>query len=516
MCNLKMNAPISQQLAGGVLWAALGTYIPRLLSVAKVIVLARLLDPEAFGVLAVALTVLAGFNLFSNLGLKPTLVQYRKKIEPAATTAFWLIVLISLALSGLCTVFAEPLSQLMKSPQAVGPLRVIAWTMTIDGLGLVPAALLERRLAFKARAICDCSTALIVLVVALVLALAGMKVWSLVWSQVASSGTFTMTLFFAAKWLPKGYPDKTVALELVRYGRYIMGSSLFSFVNQNIDNVCLSRLRSESELGIYSLAYRFSELPVELLSVINRVVFPAYAGMQSQPKKVNNLLLRTSRYTTMMAAPIAVYSVLFAPFLVPAVLGSQWKEAITPLRFLGLLSLFRSINRNLGDLLKATGFASLAMLITFQGTLILVIGMPIGVSRWGASGAALVLSLNSVIAFVRVLWYVQRSVKMSIGEILLKAILVPILIAVIGGAVAVIVFLFEIPNLLKLGFGTMIYAVILLFLWFMFLKGDLKFAWEVYKPLMYRLFARERCSDSFLEGALACEKSNSFRNDPKG
>lgn len=481
---------INRQLSGGVIWVTLGSYIPKLLSIIKIIILARLLSPTEFGIVSISLTIVAGFNLFSELGLRPTLVQYRKEIKPALITGFWLITLISIALSVVCVILAKPLAYLVRSPQAVEPLRVIAWMMALDGLGVVPAALLDRRLNFKARAICDGITSAIGLLVAVVLALYGFDIWSLVWSQIATSTTLTLSLFLAAAWWPRGFPRKHVAIDLINYGRYIVGSGFLSFINNNVDYLSLARLRTEAELGVYTVAFRLSAISVQFVSVLNQVTFPAYARLQEQPDKLQIILHRTIRYTTMVAAPIAIYLVIFAPFCVPLVLGDQWEEAILPLQFLAVLSFFRSINRNIGSLLTATGSANLTMLLTLQGTLILIIGVPIGVRQWGASGAAFILGLNSVLAFARTVWYAKRAGKLSIQQLVIKSMLPPIFWAIISGITATTAIILDISDFLKLGLGTIIYGMVLMFLWSIFMSGDLELVRKEYLDPIRRLLTK--------------------------
>lgn len=475
---------LKSRLANGLIWVGLGVYVSRAVSLLKLIILARLLDPSDFGVLGVVLSVISAFNLFANLGLKPTLVQYKKNINQALTTGFWLNLLISCFISALCFGLASPVSKLINAPLSVMPLQVLAWMMVIDGVGIVPAAILDRRMAYKSRSNCDILMALAGFVVAVGLARIGLGVWSLVWSQVASSIVLTGSLYVASGWLPKGLPDRAVAKDLAGYGRFIVGDSLVSFVNHNIDTLSLSRLRAVADVGIYSAALRLSGLSVEIVGILNHVTFPAFSKFCPGDEQLNNLLFRVNRYTAMLASAIAFYSFIFGPSLIPVVLGEGWNDAVVPFQFLAVLGFFRSINRNFGSALTATGAARLTMRSTLTSSAILVVIMPVLVYLFGANGAALALATFGMFSFLIVLKYLEKGLGIAPGKFIFGTMTRPLLTAAIAGAVSALILLFPLSNPLRLTVGTLSFGVILVLSWSVFLSEDVR----VVRNSLYQAF----------------------------
>jgi O-antigen/teichoic acid export membrane protein len=487
---------LKSKLANGLIWVGLGVYVSRAVSLVKLIILARLLNPSDFGVLGIVLSVIAAFNLFANLGLKPTLVQYKKNIDQALITGFWLNLLISCFISTLCFSLVSPVSKLINAPLSVMPLRVLVWMMVIDGIGIVPAAILERRMAYRLRSNCDILMALTGFAVAVVLARIGFSVWSLVWSQIASSIVLTGSLYIASGWLPSGRPDRAVARDLAAYGRFIVGDSLVSFVNQNIDTLSLSRLRTVVDVGIYSAAYRLSSLSVEVVGILNHVTFPAFSKFHAGDEQLNNLLFRVNRYTAMIASAIAFYSLIFGPSLIPVVLGEGWTDAIVPFQLLALLGFFRSINRNFGSALTATGAARLTMQSTLTSSVFLVVTMPLLVYFFGANGAALALAIYSIFSFIIVLRYLERGLGIAPGKFILGTMTLPLLAALLAGGASALVLTAPLSGLLRLIIGTFSFGVVLVTSWSLLLPEDVRTAWELlYKVYASRTYEKSKAKD---------------------
>ena len=487
---------LKSKLANGLIWAGLGVYVSRAVSLIKLIILARLLNPSDFGVLGIVLSVIAAFNLFANFGLKPTLVQYKKNINQALTTGFWLNLFISCFISALCFSLAFPVSKLINAPLSVTPLKVLAWMMVIDGMGIVPAAILERRMAYKLRSNCDILMALTGFVVAVGLARIGLGVWSLVWSQIASSIVLTGSLYLASGWLPNGLPNRAVARDLAAYGRFIVGDSLVSFINQNIDTLSLSRLRTVVDVGIYSAAFRLSSLSVEVVGILNHVTFPAFSNFHAGDEQLNHLLFRVNRYTAMIASAIAFYSFIFGPSLIPIVLGEGWTDAIVPFQLLTVLGFFRSINRNFGSALTATGAARLTMQSTLTSSALLVVSMPISVYFFGANGAALALAVFSIFSFLVVLHYLQKGLGIVPGKFVFGTMTLPVLTALFAGGVSALVLLLPFSNLIRLIVGTLSFGTILVMTWSLFLSEDVRVGRDLlYEACFSRTYENRNAKD---------------------
>lgn len=344
------------RVARGLLWENLAAVVARGVSYVTLLVLARILTPVHFDLVAVALLTIESLQFFQELGFGTALIYRQSDVEAAADAAFFTL-LLSNSLLYIVTFLAAPLiATFFSRPEVVPILRVLALSMVINALGRVPFVLLSKELDFRRKVMPEVVAGVIGNSVAIGLALSGYGVWSLVWGQLVDVTIRTLTVWLVSPWRPRLRYDWQVGRELFHYGKHIAGSQLLIFGITNIDDVFVARMLGNGALGIYGFAYKISNLPAtNITRLVTRVTFPAFSRIQNDLDRLRAAYYRVVRYVSLLAFPVAVATVIFAADLVHTVVGDQWAPAIVPIQLLSIYGLLRSVAANMGPIFQAGG-----------------------------------------------------------------------------------------------------------------------------------------------------------------
>lgn len=376
---------------------ALGYGGRSLLSMLSMLALARLLEPKAFGLVALASTLLLVLGHIQNAGVGAAFVYRREGTDEAASSAFAFAALTGLAM-GLASVAAAPLLALLfHTPGLTDVLRPLSALLVLRGLGVVPSAILERNLDFRTRVKAELGAGVVQIGVSLGMAAAGLGVWSLVGGQLAGTGYQTGAVWLLVCWRPSLRLVRRQTLrELTRYGRFVSAGNLLDVVNSTLDNVTVARLLGTSALGLYSVTFRLADFPTDVIGhVVGRVMFPAYAQMQEDLAAFRRAFVQNLQRVAFLALPISVGLIVAAEPIVLGLLGPRWHAAVTAMRILALYSLVRSFASPCGAVFQASGRPQLVPLLALPHALVVVPALVLLVPRFGVTGAAVAM----VVAF---------------------------------------------------------------------------------------------------------------------
>jgi PST family polysaccharide transporter len=246
--------------------------------------------------------------------------------------------------------------------------------------------------------------------VSVLLAFAGLGVWSLVWGQIAGGLVSTLLYWWVARWRPRLSFDREIVGALLGYGSQIVLVQILGMIHKNIDYLIIGRRMSADELGFYFMAFRIPDLViVSLCSVLSQALFPAYARLQADPEGLRRGFLATLRYTSLITVPLGIGTAFVASDFVTLFYTSRWAPSIAVMQMLALYALFQSLSFNAGDVYKATGRPAI---LNYLGVVKLVVTIPV---LWIAAGSgiywvavgqaatALLLTLLSLEVALRVL-----------------------------------------------------------------------------------------------------------------
>ncbi|HET8599492.1 MAG TPA: lipopolysaccharide biosynthesis protein [Segeticoccus sp.] len=341
---------------GGVVWSYATFVSGKGAAVLTTVVLARLLTPSDFGLVAVGLLCINYLDRVKDLGIGSALIHTRDESRRTLGTGITVTFVSTTALSLLAFAAAPLAADFFHNDDVTGVVRALAVAYFVSGLGIVPDSRLRRSLDFRRRTIPEVSGALVKGGVSIALAVAGFGAWSLVWGQVAGTAVVSVLDWWLAGIRPFLAWDGTSARDLLRYGLPLMAVAVLGVVVDNLDYLVVGRRMGERELGLYTLAYRVPELLVlNFLVVVSMVLFPSLSALQHDRPAMRRAYLDALRHVTLVTLPLGVVVAGLAPETITVLFGPRWEAAIVPAQLLAIATLLYSISFHAGDVYKAIG-----------------------------------------------------------------------------------------------------------------------------------------------------------------
>jgi O-antigen/teichoic acid export membrane protein len=404
-----MRESLTQRTLKGAAWIG-GASVARLaLRVVSVAILARLLTPHEYGVVAGALIATDFAAMIYGMGLAPTLVQRREVRPDHVGTAFSSALFVAV-LAAVGMWYAAPLiAELLEIPQLTEILKVLAWLAPFGAFSVLCEALLARNMQLKRvamRPLFSFTTS--TFLVAIPLAWYGFGYWSLVAMQAVDMVVSAVALGFAARKLlvwPRF--SRHAFADLWRLSLGFTINQPFVYLTQTSDRFIIARVLGTATLGIYTRASFFSNTASTLFGNIARLaVFPAMAKVQQDEARLRSALLKSFSVLALLVLPVSAFCVIFAPELVDLLLGNKWQAAVAPFAILSGTLYFSLAWRNCATLFQALGhpYWLTAVLICRAAALIAGIWWvsPYGLTAiCGVIGGVLALMLGIMLIVVK-------------------------------------------------------------------------------------------------------------------
>ena len=366
------QASLGARTLRGTAWAY-GSYIGgQLVVLVSTAILARLLTPEDFGLIALALVFIVLLDTISDLGLSPALViSTEKELRERADTVFGSTIVLGLALGALTAALAPLAAAFFDQSELAPLLAVLGLTFVLRAVGATHYALAQKRLDFRARTAAEVTGVCARGAVGIALALAGFGAWSLVLGYLAGTAALTATLWLLVPWRPSGPPRRAQLRGMLRFGSTLTAVDVLAAVISQIDYVFVGRVLGASALGLYSLGFRLPEMLVISLAVVaGRVLFPAFAAVDRDD--LAGAFLVSVRYSAIVSLPLAFGLAVLAEPLVVTLFGEGWEGSVDCMRVLSLYALAVAIGIPAGIAYKATGQAGVLLKLAVPRTALVI------------------------------------------------------------------------------------------------------------------------------------------------
>jgi PST family polysaccharide transporter len=402
---------LTHKTIDGLFWAGLGTVSNVVMQLAVVAVLARILAPSDFGLVAAAGAFIGLSSILVNLGVAPAIIQRRELTDAHINTGFTMSLAMGLMIGAAFALAAPIIADFYRIPGLTNVLRVLSLVFPITSLGLVADALLSREMRFRKISIRNGLSYLFGYgAVSITLALLGFGVWALVIGQlVQTSLQAIQTILVAGQRLRLGWDGKA-RRDLLSYG---IGFTLARFGNyaaNQADNVVVGRVLGPVALGFYSRAYQFIAMPANLFgTVMNLVLFPAMAAVQDDRVKLERAYRQSLAIIAMTTMPVSGLLFVAAPEAVLVLLGKHWTPVIEPFRVLVLSLLFRTSYKMSDSLARAAAATLNRAWRQWFYAVSVVLGAYLG-ARYGITGVAAGVSIAILLNFLLML---QLSIALS-------------------------------------------------------------------------------------------------------
>lgn len=404
------GASFKGRVAHAGVWVFALRATERLFGLARLVVLARLLAPEDFGLFGVALLALSTLETFSQTGFRSALVQRADDIRGHLDTAWTVQIVRGAALAALLYFAAPPVARFFEDPAAAPLLRVLGLVALVEGLTNIGVVHLQKELEFHREFAYKLSGTLVDLTVSIAAALLLRDAWALVYGLLAGRAVRMVASYLVHPYRPRLRFEPARAKELYVFGRWVFGSSVVVFLATQGDDIFLAKVLGLTALGLYQTAYVFSNLAAtEVTHVISRVTFPAYAKLQSDAPRLKEGFLRTLSATTALTIPLTAGLVILAPDFVPLFLGAPWTPMVPALQVLAVSGLVRSVAATGGALFQAVGRPHLDFWMNVGRVAVMAAAIYPLTMAYGTEGAALTVVLG-ITATLPVWWTASRSI----------------------------------------------------------------------------------------------------------
>jgi O-antigen/teichoic acid export membrane protein len=378
---------LGERTARAAIWNVANFAIGRVVLLVTTIVTARLLSPEDFGLLGLAVTVTTFLDLLNDFGLTTAYVYFARRGDDddrVADTAFGLNLFIGATLTVLTLAAAPFVARFYDEPRVTAILAVLSVNYLLISAGSIHDGRMRARLDFKMRFFAELGRSISKGALTIALAAAGFGVWSLVIGQVAGVAVSSILFIALERWRPRLRIDRELARRMMRYGMNLVSVGFVGLAAANVDYVFIGRRLGTEALGFYTLAFRLPSLAIKgTTAMVGQVAFSAYAQIADDMAALSRAVLRSLRLLTIYTVPVALGMAVVAPEAVTVLFGERWESTGHLLRILALYSLLTSVMFSAGDVYKAIGRPGL---LTLHASIKLAVAAPL---LWYAAGHGL-------------------------------------------------------------------------------------------------------------------------------
>jgi lipopolysaccharide exporter len=459
-----VSKPIVERAGSAVAWKAIQLVCIKVIFLGRTTILARLLLPEDFGLLAVSLIAVDFLTSVTELGLVPALVQ-RRDVDERHYAAAWTMGLIrAAAITAIVFLFAPTVARLLTEPRAVNVIRALAFKPLLVAVANIKTAAMTRDLHFRRLAVISMPDALVNTVVSIGLA-HSLGVWGLVAGTLAGQLAYVVMSYWLTPYRPRLLFDFAAVRPLMHFGRWLFLSSVLALAGRSLLQVVISQRLGVAELGLYFLAAKLAFIPAEISSqVVGAVAFPLYAQLQGDVQKAASTFRNIFVGMSALLFPLCALALILAPAVVSSVLGPRWAGTAPLIQLLVLVNVIGLFGDSAVPIFKGMGQPSRLIVVEVLQSSVLVAVI------WGLTERIGILNAGYA-------WLAAVGLSQLVSAHFLRRILpnpfaglgVPLLAiaaaCMVGGLVAWIL-ISQMPDLLGLAIATFISATVIgLLLW---------------------------------------------------
>lgn len=400
----------------GVIWTAIQNGGSQLISFAVFLLLARLLEPKVFGLVALASVFFAFMQVFIDQGLSDAIIQRKELDREHLDSAFWTNITIGVLLVGSSVAVAGLIAALFKQPLLTPIIRWLSLSFLFSSLSSVQNAILSRQLAFKTLAIRTLSATFAGGVVGVVMALLGFGVWSLVGQQLSNGLVGVLVLWWSTDWRPGLKVSLRHFRELFAFGINVVGINGLNFLNRRSDDFLIGYFLGPVALGYYTVAYRILLVITQLIvGTIQKTAMPIFSRLQQEPERLRQAFYNAIQITSLAAFPVFLGLSALAPELVIVAFGERWTPSIPVMQILGLIGpLYAGFYYN-GPVIMALGKPSWNLGLNLIQAVGNIIGFYIAVqSGRGIVGVAVAYVIWNYLMSPINLWVVNKLIHFKL------------------------------------------------------------------------------------------------------
>ena len=387
---------VNEKVAVGAFWSLLARIAIKSLTAISMILLARLLTPDDFGLIALTLAMLALFENFTRFNFDLNIIQKDEVTDTTLNSAWTCMALSGLVLGALLYLSSGFLGEFFEEQRLSGVLAVIAIIPVVNGLNNIGFVLYRKQLNLRMEFKLEVWAKLASFVVTVVSAFMLRNYWALVLGVFAHSITKLTLSFLMHPYRPSFGLGQ--ARELFGFSKWLLLNNLLVFLSQKIADLMLGKLANATQLGYYSLGHEVSNLPTsELVFPLSRAIFPGYAQLKNDEQALRDSFVRLTTVVMFAAAPLCFGISATATEIVPVLLGDQWLPVIPILQILALYGLVRCAFMNTGSVFIAIGRPKIPAVLSLFRLLVAAPLLYVAIPSNAAVGAAYAVLISALV-----------------------------------------------------------------------------------------------------------------------
>ena len=365
---------VRKSIYSGVFFTAITKYSGIVISIIIGAILARLLSPEEFGTVALVTVFIAFFNILSDVGIGPAVIQNKDLTKKDIESIFFFSILLGFVLAAIFFFSSQIIASFYKNLELIPIIKLLSLTVLFSSFRIVPNALLLKNLQFKKVGIVMVSVQLLSGLFAIYFAYKGFSYYALVYKSIFDS-FFTFALFYFLSPISLKFGIKKAAIKKIfRFSAFQFSFNFINYFSRNADNLLIGKYISPTALGFYDKSYQLMLLPVHNLThVITPVLHPVLSEFQNDTLRIYNAYLKVIKLLAFIGFPLSVFLYFSAHEIIFILFGSQWGNSVPVFKLLALTigvqmvlsssgSIFQAVNRT--DLLFYSGVLSAICMVS--------------------------------------------------------------------------------------------------------------------------------------------------------
>lgn len=410
---------LKKQATNGIKWTFLSTSIKTILQIVQLIILARFLSAEDFGLVAIVMVVIGFSQLFMDMGISNAIIHKQHITEIQLSSLYWLNIFSGFIISSIVFLMAPMVSSFYNEIAITPLLQLLSLSFLINSMGNQYRILLRKKLKFNVLAKVEILGGIGAFFCAVTLAIQGFGAYSLVYATLVNviiSNTILVAIGLQLH-RPRFVYHHNEITSFFTFGLYQMGQNSIVYFNNQFDVILIGKLLGTEALGIYSLTKQLVMRPTQLINpIITNVTFPIMAKIQDDLPRLKSIYLKIINYLSSINFPIYILMAILASSLVPLILGEKWINTIGIFQILSFYALIRSSTSPAGSLLLSRGRADIGFWWSIGEFSLMPPIIYIG-SHWGITGVSFGLLLFQIIMLLPN-WYfiVKKMCNASLVE----------------------------------------------------------------------------------------------------
>src|SRR3990170_3444421 len=380
------QSDLKNKIISGSFWTVFSNIASQLVTFTVTIVLARLLTPGDFGVVAISSVFVGVIILFQDLGMGAAIIQRQHIDDDYLSTSFTVSLLAGVLLAALLALSSSFIADFYNE-------RILRDILLVSSLGFILSpftsihtTLLSKRLEFKKLSLINFGNHALSGLISVVLAFMGYGVWSMVLGKILSQPVVIPAVWRIVKWTPRPRIVKRCFLDLFGYSSNLLGFNLLNFFARNLDNLIIGKYLGTQPLGYYSVAYNLMLKPLQLISwSMGKVLFPLFSTIQNDLERTRAVYLTLLRSISLVTFPMMTGLFMVAEEFILSVYGTRWEPAILPLKLLCIVGAVQSIGTVGGIIFNSQGRPDLTLKIGIFSSSLIVVAFITGIN-WGLLG----------------------------------------------------------------------------------------------------------------------------------